>query len=61
MIRPLIAKGSYTLGILVELGKNLIEIKPLKNIEILIKDLKNDKNFISTAFEAELASECVRK
>ncbi len=61
MIRQLIEKGSYNLSILVGLGNDLIEIKSLKNSEVLIKDLKNDTKFISTAFEAEIAAECVRR
>lgn len=61
MIRYLVEKGSYPLSILVELGRNLIEIESLKNNEGLIKDLKNSTRFIATAFEAEIAAECVRK
>ena len=61
MIRHLIAKGSYPLSILVGLGKNLIEIEHLKNIERLIKDIKSSTKFISTAFEAEIAAECVMR
>jgi len=61
MIRQLIEKGSYNLSILVGLGKNLIAIGSLRNIEDLIKDLKNDQKFLSAALEAEIAAECVRK
>jgi hypothetical protein len=60
VIRYLVEKGSYPLSILVGLGKNLIEIESTKNVEILIKDLKNGRKFISAAFETELAAECVR-
>ena len=61
MIRQLIEKGSYPLGIFVGLGNDLIEIESLKNSEVLIKDLKNGTKFISTAFETEIAAECVTR
>lgn len=61
MIRYLSEKGSYHLGILIGLGNDLIEIESLKNSERLIKDLKKSTKYISTAFEAEIAAECVRK
>lgn len=61
MIRQFLGKGSYNLSILVGIGKNLIAIESLKNIEFLIKDLKNDQKFLSAALEAEIAAECVRK
>ena len=61
MIRYLVEKGSYPLGILIGLGNDLIETESLKNSERLIKDIKNDTKFISTAFEAEIAAECVKR
>ena len=61
MIRYLAEKGSYHLSILVGLGNDLIEIESLKNSERLIKDIKSSTKFISTAFEAEIAAECVRR
>ena len=61
MIRYLVEKGSYNLSMLVGLGNDLIEIESLKNSDRLIKDIKNGTKFISTAFEAEIAAECVKK
>jgi len=61
MIRYLVEKGSYPLSILIGLGNDLIETESLKNSERLIKDIKNGTKFISTAFEAEIASECVKR
>jgi hypothetical protein len=61
MIRYLVEKGSYPLNILVGLGNDLIETESLKNSDRLIKDLKNGTKFISTAFEAEIAAECVKR
>ena len=54
-------KGSYPLSMLIGLGNDLIEIESLKNSNRLIKDIKNGTKFISTAFEAEIAAECVKK
>lgn len=61
MIRYLTEIGSYHLSILIELGNNLIKIESVKNIEYLIKELKNPTKFVSTAFETEIAAECIRK
>jgi len=61
MIRYLVEKGSYPLSILIGLGNDLIETESLKNSERLIKDIKNGTKFISTAFEAEIAAECVKR
>lgn len=61
MIRYLVGKGSYQLGMLVGLGNDLIEIETLKNSERLIKDIKNSAKFIPSALEAEIAAECVRR
>jgi hypothetical protein len=54
-------KGSYNLSMLVGLGNDLIEIESLKNSGSLIKDIKNGTKFISAAFEAEIAAECVKR
>lgn len=61
MIGYLVEKGSYPLSILIGLGNDLIEIESLKNSDRLIKDIKNGTKFISTAFEAEIAAECVKR
>jgi hypothetical protein len=60
LVKHLVPKGLYPLVILVELGKDLQEVKVLKNFDHIVKELRDPSKFIAAWLELELAAHCVR-
>lgn len=61
LVEHLVTRGLYSLVILVELGKDIKNVKHLKNFNFLKKELRNPSKFLSARFELELAAHCIRK
>jgi len=60
LVNHLVPTGLHPLVILVELGKDLQEVKPLENFDQLVKELRDPSKFIAAWLELEMAAHCVR-
>ena len=60
IIRFLVPEGLWPLVILVELGKDLEELKSLSKFDLLVKDPRNPPKFIAAWLESEIAAHCLR-
>jgi len=60
IIQELVPQGLWPLVILVELGKDLEELRCLSKFDILVKELRNPSKFIAAWLESEIAAHCLR-